>query len=459
MCLRCWLPRSFGEPRVTRRPWRLQCLDLSRNSLSDDSVCQVMDCLKNLDVRIERLWLAGNCCREKGLMAITEYIWNCPDALLEVDFTDNEVVADPKVGPTPGSDVVSAFLRCFYNHGAYPLTLDKGRDGLKVLPMLLRMGGNFVASPEKLLKLIRNKGGRQHVKVCPSEEPYPHTGQEYLAVCLPDFLEQRPIPAVGATESNGHSGHAAGLAAPAPAVGGSDDMGLEKKSGKRRRSASAGREHKKRRRDRQTGDVVVPRSRRRDRSSVDVCVAAAAPALDGERVQLASGDAPASVPAAAAEGHPPLPAESDRWRQTLNQGGSRSHSSSSAASSRGVGGTGRGWRQGSSSLGGSPAKPLGIVEGQVIAQAAPKTLSTLIEEDQKHLQQQVDDHLKTIGGLPTDQSTREMLAEFVVCMVVAKKGMQEVEDELDTFLGKHTKPFLEWFQKHMQEHFGGFGLQ
>jgi len=70
---------------------------------------------------------------------LTEYIWNCQQALVELDLRDNEVEAD----------AVSALLRCFYNHPGYPYTVMLpgqegvgGRDAPQVMPLLLHLSGN-----------------------------------------------------------------------------------------------------------------------------------------------------------------------------------------------------------------------------------------------------------------------------------------------------------------------------
>ena len=42
---------------------------------------------------------------------------------------------------------------------------------------------------------------------------------------------------------------------------------------------------------------------------------------------------------------------------------------------------------------------------------------------------------------PSDQSTCDMLSEFIVCMLVARKPPLEVETELASFLGK-VRPLL-----------------
>lgn len=189
-CLKCWLWHHQGDPRVIGRPWRIRCLDLSRNGLSDASASQVLEELQRIDLRVDRLRLAGNAIEAKGLAKVTEYTWNCPDALLELDLSNNQVDADPDAGPQPGSDLISSLLRCFYNHSAYPQIVT-GRTGVaQVMPLVLLMGGNRVKQPAKLLKYIEAKGGKKHVKILGSSEPYDHVGKEFLSVCLPNFLEQ-----------------------------------------------------------------------------------------------------------------------------------------------------------------------------------------------------------------------------------------------------------------------------
>lgn len=452
-CLRCWLPRHFGEPHRTGQPWRLQCLDLSRNSLSDGSVIKVMDCLKNFDVRVECMWLAGNCVKEKGITAVTDYIWNCKDALVEIDLTDNQVFADPKAGPIPGADVVSALLRCLYNHSSYPLTIEKGRDGVKVLPLLLRMGGNAIRFPDKLLKQIRSKGGKQHVAICASSEPYPHTGQEYLSVCLPDFLVQKePTVAQAAPAQNGHPARAEKTSS-APKAERQPAAGAAADGAKRKRAGSERGERKRRRDGRDRGDAA-PRTRRRAAESQVAAKVASVAAVPAE--QPPSTSAPEQGGTSEAPAEPDPGSEQDEDTTTVNnpepgpedevdyggdpdeqaRGGSRSPSRS-ASRSAGAAARGRGGRGphggGRGPRGRSPP-------GQVLKPREKGHTAA----DQKRLQEQVDARLKTMEGLPSEQSTREMLAEFVVCMVVAKKSMSDIEVELETFLGTHTKSFTEW---------------
>lgn len=336
-CLQCWLQRTFGDPKKTLKPWRILSLDLSRNSLDDDSVIQVVETLKKSDLRLERLKLAGNCIKEKGMATITEFIWNCKDALVEIDLTDNDIVADPG-GDAPGSDAVSSLLRCFYNHSAYPLLLRDSSENLQAVPIIIRLGGNFIASPAKLLKQIRTNGGRDHVQIRAAPDPYPHVDQEYLSACLPGFLTQRT------TETN------------EPATPVETNVEAEVKAhraetdgGKRTRSRS---ERNRRRRRGDGGNNVQPEEANRD------------------------GDAKRKRP-------------------------------------------------------------------------------VLTEEEQGRLQSHIDAKLLSLGGPPSEAGTREMLAEFAVCMVVAKKGMKEIQDELATFLGKLTATFTEWFEDHLRKDFVG----
>merc|ERR1712224_1138823 len=113
----------------------------------------------------------------------------------ELDLSNNLVEADSSAGPTPGSDPVSALLRCFYNHASYPQIVTGHGGVTQVLPLVLSLGGNRVKEPAKLLKCIEAKGGKKHVKIRPSSDPYDYVGKEYLSVCLPEFLEQAaPAP-------------------------------------------------------------------------------------------------------------------------------------------------------------------------------------------------------------------------------------------------------------------------
>ncbi|CAE8696469.1 unnamed protein product [Polarella glacialis] len=78
----------------------------------------------------------------------------------------------------------------------------------------------------------------------------------------------------------------------------------------------------------------------------------------------------------------------------------------------------------------------------------------LTEEEQHKLQGEVEKKLAKIEGLPSEQSTREMLSEFTVCMLVARKGPQEVEAELASFLGQeHAVPVAAWFMKHVRSRY------
>merc|ERR1712032_62522 len=78
----------------------------------------------------------------------------------------------------------------------------------------------------------------------------------------------------------------------------------------------------------------------------------------------------------------------------------------------------------------------------------------LNEKEQKLLQEQVSTRLQGMEGLPSVESTREMLAEFLVCMVVVRKGLPAIRAELETFLGRQAPAFLDWFVYHVRQQFG-----
>ncbi|CAK9009137.1 Uncharacterized protein SCF082_LOCUS10188, partial [Durusdinium trenchii] len=78
----------------------------------------------------------------------------------------------------------------------------------------------------------------------------------------------------------------------------------------------------------------------------------------------------------------------------------------------------------------------------------------LSEEEQKKLQAEVGRKLQKLDGLPSDQSTCDMLSEFTVCMLVARKPPLEVETELASFLGKdYAAKVAAWFLKHVRHHY------
>lgn len=199
-CLECWLRRCLGE-KSPSNIWRLFCLDLSRNSLSNACIITVMETLRKLDVRVRVLRLAGNLLLANGLQAVTEYVWANQDALTELDLAYNEIAvnAHGSEGCPAGSDAVSALLRCFYNHPAYPHILasrsSRSRDREQAVPVTLRLNGNRIVHPKTLLKEVQAKGGKQHVRICAEAEPYAPTvvdgTQEFLSIYAPDWSSQR----------------------------------------------------------------------------------------------------------------------------------------------------------------------------------------------------------------------------------------------------------------------------
>ena len=91
------------------------------------------------------------------------------------------------------------------------------------------------------------------------------------------------------------------------------------------------------------------------------------------------------------------------------------------------------------------------MEKTEVKEAAQTLLS---EEDHKKLQAEVGKKLQKLEGLPSDQSTCDMLSEFTVCMFVARKAPQEVETELASFLGQeYAKKLAAWFMKHVRHHY------
>jgi hypothetical protein len=341
---------------------------MSRNGLSDASASLVLEQLQRMDLRVERLRLSGNAIEAKGLAKVTEYIWNCPEALLELDVSKNRVEADPSAGETPGSDGVSALLRCLYNHAKYPQIVTGQNGAAQVLPLVLHLGGNRIKEPAKLLKNIEAKGGKKHVKIRPSPEPYEHVGKEYLSICLPEFLDQ----AVPETRERHR---------------------------KRNRSRSG---HKERKRAKVT---LTP---------------AAAKGVEKPKKSKKSKKEP------------------EHWRPASPQ-------SSEAGAGAGASSAAR---SGSASPAPAPAKK------EAVGASTPKgSRSALLitDEEQRGLQREVGEKIGSFAGLPSEDSTRDMLSEFVVCMAVAGKGSEEIKKELQTFMPEEASAFAKWFSHRIKK--------
>eukprot|EP00403_Amphidinium_massartii_P019455 CAMPEP_0178418132 /NCGR_PEP_ID=MMETSP0689_2-20121128/24931_1 /TAXON_ID=160604 /ORGANISM="Amphidinium massartii, Strain CS-259" /LENGTH=440 /DNA_ID=CAMNT_0020039517 /DNA_START=117 /DNA_END=1440 /DNA_ORIENTATION=+ len=186
-CVESWLLRHFGHPPVSGQTWRLGTLDLSRNSLSDSSIAKVLDRLKRSEIRVVRLLLDANIAGTKATTALSEYLWNNPEAVMEIGLADNEISVS---ADSAGNDCVSALLRCLYNHSAYPLK--KQTDvGVQIAPVTLRLHGNRICDYSGLLDRIRDKVGSTKVRFTQDERAYTGGREEFLSVFLPRFHDQR----------------------------------------------------------------------------------------------------------------------------------------------------------------------------------------------------------------------------------------------------------------------------
>jgi hypothetical protein len=138
--------------------------------------------------------LAGNRIQRPGVHSITEFAWDSVEALRELDLSENEIAVS---GDLNGDDPVSALLRCFYNHSAYPRRIVRTewvpgrREAFDLEPLILRLNGNFIKDPVRLLGQVCEKGGRERVRLRPGPEVYHPCCEEFLSLCLPDFSRQR----------------------------------------------------------------------------------------------------------------------------------------------------------------------------------------------------------------------------------------------------------------------------
>jgi len=56
---------------------------------------------------------------------------------------------------------------------------------------VLRIGGNRIKNPVRLLSLVCEKGGRERVRLRPGPDVYHPCCEEFLSLCLPDFSRQQ----------------------------------------------------------------------------------------------------------------------------------------------------------------------------------------------------------------------------------------------------------------------------
>lgn len=433
LCLQSWLWSNQGDPRSTGRPWRIGCLDLSRNKLSNDSISKVVDMMKCLDVRVERLWLGGNLLEASGMTLVTEYIWNCLDPIMELDLADNEVVADAAAG----SDVVSDLLRCLYNHSSYPRIVsekDASRGSTKVVPLTIYIGGNFVRNPKRILQDIK-AGREQHVQIRKTADPYRYKGEEFLAVFLPNFAAQNA--------TNGKLALTAGDEEAKAKTSTPVEKATEKAS--REKRSKRPREERRREETREAEVVAPARSRRRRRSRSGRRRAKLTP-VDTE-VKPAVVLLPADSRGRAHDASP-VRGEPEHW-QPAGDGASSNGSASLSPRSR---------HHHSRAPEVQPEDPPAAASAPSSPVPAPSSggsgswvTPSFSEPEQKELQQAVSEKILSLECLDDEEGTRSMLSEFVVCMAVTGKEPQEMQTELKGFFGDHTEPFMEWFINRVQQ--------
>jgi len=269
----------------------------------------------------------------------------------------------------------------------------------QVLPLTLHLGSNRVKEPARLLKNIQEKGGKQKVQFRPSPEPYDHVGKEFLSICMPGFLEQSVSERKHAHKSNrSRSGHGHPRVRLKPAPKPAEKVEKVKKS---RRAAPAATQNEEPEHWRPA--VSSPhRSRSADAKKKRASSRQGEKANKSRRKDTGDPQAAATSPA-----H------------------SRSRSQDSA----------------------SPARSM-----EPAAEGPPTTSGlALTADEQQTLQQEVGEKLITFGGLPSEEATREMLSEFVVCMAVAGKGSKEILSELKAFLDEEAAAtFVKWFRSRVE---------
>eukprot|EP00746_Dinoflagellata_sp_MGD_P110076 gnl/MRDRNA2_/MRDRNA2_47236_c0_seq1.p1 gnl/MRDRNA2_/MRDRNA2_47236_c0~~gnl/MRDRNA2_/MRDRNA2_47236_c0_seq1.p1 ORF type:complete len:1060 (-),score=204.29 gnl/MRDRNA2_/MRDRNA2_47236_c0_seq1:34-3213(-) len=75
----------------------------------------------------------------------------------------------------------------------------------------------------------------------------------------------------------------------------------------------------------------------------------------------------------------------------------------------------------------------------------------LQESDRKELEHGIATRISEVPDLPQEEGTFDMLAEYVVCLLLSGKGRQEVESEVVGFLEDNAPQFLDWLAGHLHE--------
>jgi len=171
---------------------------------------------------VSRLIFAGNHAQSRGLEAFTDYAWDSPQAIVEMDFTDNTIAI---AADLQGKDPFSALLRCLYNHPGYPRRVARAatqntfpqpsglihdnfdaKSQFDVEPITLRFGGNYIPDPSELLRHVCEKGGQDKVSIRQDALPYNPAQDVFVSTFLPDIMQQRspmkPANSEGACSSN-----------------------------------------------------------------------------------------------------------------------------------------------------------------------------------------------------------------------------------------------------------------
>lgn len=72
-------------------------------------------------------------------------------------------------------------------------------------------------------------------------------------------------------------------------------------------------------------------------------------------------------------------------------------------------------------------------------------------DDRKALERGISERIAQVPDLPQEEGTFDMLAEYVVCLLLSGKRQHEVEREVTGFLEHNSSEFIRWLAPYLQE--------
>mmetsp|Transcript_1865 Transcript_1865/g.3298 ORF Transcript_1865/g.3298 Transcript_1865/m.3298 type:complete len:956 (-) Transcript_1865:67-2934(-) len=126
-------------------------VNFSKNNLGDDAVARLLQALQRSELHIASLNLTGNRLGVGAARHISDFLWEMPVAIHEVNLSHNEF----------DDDSALEILRLVADHPKYQprKARDSARHGELQCPVWLRLDNNRIEKPRKLLRTLESELG------------------------------------------------------------------------------------------------------------------------------------------------------------------------------------------------------------------------------------------------------------------------------------------------------------